>query len=205
MKDEFNPLFGHHAFVNARLHAILSKNTRAMLNATKKDWIIGVHTSGAIFRFARWISMGHHRPPNRNRGLSIRYAGCRAHGWKAPARVFSDARPQDLPAFMAEPGVSMRVKAPAIVELLSMAKSDVLITSARSTFSHWATFLGQMPSLWYPTIGRVMNPAGLAFSGDECHGRISNRICRYDQTRDWGKTGMIQAAGVETAGATAVT
>ncbi len=72
--------------------------------------------------------------------------------------IFSDARPEQLSALLAMENVMLAGDNPSIVDMLLMARSKVLIASGHSTFSKWAAFLGQMPSLWYPGTAEVLNP-----------------------------------------------
>lgn len=66
-------------------------------------------------------------------------------------RVFSDGYPEEV-AFIARAFPEVRVvimpKAPAIQDVLSLSKAEIAVCSPRSTFSMWAVFLGQMPSVW---------------------------------------------------------
>lgn len=68
-------------------------------------------------------------------------------------RVFSDAYPADIVSIteqLSNDGYNVIVmpKAPAIQDILGLSKARVLICSPHSTFSMWAVFLGQMPSVW---------------------------------------------------------
>lgn len=66
-------------------------------------------------------------------------------------RVFSDAHPRELnfikKSFPKEEIIVMP-KAPASQDILSLSKSTVLVASPESTFSMWAVYCGQMPSIW---------------------------------------------------------
>jgi hypothetical protein len=63
--------------------------------------------------------------------------------------LFSDGSPDELAELLREGDVELRSGETAIVDLLSMARAQALLASA-STYSLWASFLGRMPSLWYP-------------------------------------------------------
>src|SRR5205814_1581965 len=81
-----------------------------------------------------------------------------ALGCDAPARVFSDGRPDEIVPILNLPAVTLAPGNPSIVDILTMARSRVLITTAKSTFSMWSSFLGQMPTLWYPGNVVRLNP-----------------------------------------------
>lgn len=66
-------------------------------------------------------------------------------------RIFTDGYPDEV-AFVAHAFPDLHVvvmpKAPAIQDILLLSKSTMMVCSPRSTFSMWAVFLGQMPSVW---------------------------------------------------------
>jgi hypothetical protein len=67
-----------------------------------------------------------------------------------PVHIFSDGREQELAELLAVPGVSLRQEPTDIADLLALAQAKLLIGS-NSTFSRWAAFLGDMPSIWLKT------------------------------------------------------
>jgi hypothetical protein len=67
-----------------------------------------------------------------------------------PVHIFSDGREQELAELLAVPGVSLRQEPTDIADLLALAQAKLLIGS-NSTFSRWAAFLGDMPSIWLET------------------------------------------------------
>ena len=66
-------------------------------------------------------------------------------------RVFTDGYPDEV-SFVAKAYPHHKVvvmgKAPAIQDVLTMSKSKILVCTSDSTFSMWAVFLGQIPSVW---------------------------------------------------------
>lgn len=75
----------------------------------------------------------------------------RIAGYDVPATVFSDGYDKELKELISLPNVIRSPDAPAIVDLFTMSKSKCLIASAKSSFSAWASYLGQCPTLWHPT------------------------------------------------------
>lgn len=71
-------------------------------------------------------------------------------GFPAEAFVFSDGREEELKELLNIKGVALIRTGSAISDLLLLSKAKVLIASAGSTFSAWACFLGQMPSITHP-------------------------------------------------------
>lgn len=66
-----------------------------------------------------------------------------------PAVLFSDGPTSELEPLLREPNVVRASGRHAITDLIAMSRSTVLIASG-STFSMWASYLGQVPTIWYP-------------------------------------------------------
>lgn len=76
-------------------------------------------------------------------------AACRFLGENTQINVFSDAEDRELAPLLALP-MARRVRGNnAIEDILLISRHRVLIASG-STFSMWASFLGQMPTIWFP-------------------------------------------------------
>jgi hypothetical protein len=67
-----------------------------------------------------------------------------------PVYIFSDGREEELSEILTIEGVSLRREGSDVADLLKLAQARLLIGSF-STFSRWATFLGNMPSIWLKT------------------------------------------------------
>jgi hypothetical protein len=65
-------------------------------------------------------------------------------------RIFSDGRADELAAVTSLQGVTLIRGLGEIGDLLGMAGASLLVGS-QSTFSHWAAFLGGMPTIWIRT------------------------------------------------------
>ena len=76
-----------------------------------------------------------------------------------PILVFSDGREDELADILAIDGVSLRRGPNDVADLLSLAQARLLIGS-NSTFSRWAAFLGNMPSIWLKTDQLPERPTG---------------------------------------------
>lgn len=70
-------------------------------------------------------------------------------GEDVSVNVFSDADDEELAPLLRLPRVCRVQGNSAIEDILLIARHRVLIASG-STFSMWASFLGQMPTLWFP-------------------------------------------------------
>jgi hypothetical protein len=66
-----------------------------------------------------------------------------------PVRVFSDGEEHDLAPILALADVELVRGRTAITDLFDLSAAACMIASG-STFSTWAAFLGQVPSVWFP-------------------------------------------------------
>jgi hypothetical protein len=71
-------------------------------------------------------------------------------GYDVPAVVVTDGSREDLAVLLEEPSVLLPVSKSAVGDLLVLSGSAILIGSGRSSFSAWASFLGQMPTVTIP-------------------------------------------------------
>lgn len=63
-------------------------------------------------------------------------------------KVFTDGSPTDVSPLL-EIGAELHRLTTALEDMLTLSKAKALVASG-STFSMWASYLGQMPTLWYP-------------------------------------------------------
>lgn len=75
-----------------------------------------------------------------------------------PCTIFSDAYPEELSEIMELPNTSMSSESSALSDLITMSRSKILIGSANSSFSAWASYLGQCPTLWTSTRAHLYKP-----------------------------------------------
>ena len=66
-----------------------------------------------------------------------------------PIYIFSDAEDCELKEILAYDNCNRAYFGSAISDMLALSTCKVLISSA-STFSMWASFLGQIPTIWFP-------------------------------------------------------
>ena len=69
--------------------------------------------------------------------------------------VFSDGTDEELAPLLAIDGVRRTSFGQSIADILGLSRARIFIASG-STFSMWASFLGQMPTVWFP--GRLPHP-----------------------------------------------
>ncbi len=68
------------------------------------------------------------------------------HDW--PIYIFSDGTDEELMPVMRLPNTTRLTFGSSLADLLALSKAHLLIGSAGSTFSQWASFLGRMPVIW---------------------------------------------------------
>jgi hypothetical protein len=68
-----------------------------------------------------------------------------------PIKVFSDGSRDELKEVLDLPDCELVTTKKAIGDILAMARSNLLLASGYSTFSMWASFLGEMHTLYAPS------------------------------------------------------
>ncbi|MDQ6670038.1 MAG: alpha-1,2-fucosyltransferase, partial [Chloroflexota bacterium] len=139
---------------------VLLQDLRAM---TRQRWLrradelgevsVGIHVRRGDFVEARseedFILRGGIRTPMEWFVQSIR-AIRKIRGYSVPALVVSDASDRALADLLQEERVARVDTGSAIGDLLVLSRAKLLIASGGSSFSAWAAFLGQMPTVSYP-------------------------------------------------------
>jgi hypothetical protein len=69
-------------------------------------------------------------------------------GRDIPAMIFSDGRPAELSPILQLPNVSLSPETSALSDMLTLSRSKLIIGTAHSSFSAWAAYLSQCPSIW---------------------------------------------------------
>lgn len=65
-------------------------------------------------------------------------------------KIFSDGSDDDLALILSRKNTERMFFGSALADLLALSRSRVLVGSANSTFSMWASYLGRMPTIWSP-------------------------------------------------------
>ena len=99
-----------------------------------------------------------------------------------PIELFSDGTDAELAELLRLPVVCRVDYGNAVTDLLAMSRASLLICSG-STYSAWAAFLGQMPTIWFPEkqqsqLGSVKLPNAVEITGNES---IPESFCRAVQ------------------------
>jgi hypothetical protein len=76
--------------------------------------------------------------------------------------VFSDGPDDQLAGLLRLPAVNRAPAAPAIIDMYRMAKAQLLVCAAGSTFSYWSAFLGDQPTILHRDhIHRTIRPVSM--------------------------------------------
>jgi len=85
-----------------------------------------------------------------------------------PVKVVSDGSEPEMRRIAKQPGVQWVTTEKAIGDIWMMSRASLLVASGYSSFSMWASFLGQMPTLYAPgKMKQKLFPAACeAFEGE---------------------------------------
>ena len=139
LKDYFNSIIKEHFFLYNEL-----------LKITRDE-----HKKGLIFDFRKSISVHIRLGDFRGRNTpTIKWyisilSKLRAElGSDWPIYIFSDGTDEELMPVMRLPDTTRLTFGSSLADLLALSKAHLLIGTAGSTFSQWASFLGRMPVIW---------------------------------------------------------
>jgi hypothetical protein len=85
-----------------------------------------------------------------------------------PIKVVSDGTEAELQDVIRLLGCELASTNSAVGDIIMMSRARMLVASGHSTFSMWASYLGQMPTLYYPgkMQQKVFPPGCHAFEGE---------------------------------------
>ncbi len=153
----FDGLFEYREQIKSRFLEI-TKKQRSDALSWGNGGFIGVHVRLGDFKAIEDTSLLKKGTPNARipikwyidviKGLKKRYP-------EMPVMIFSDGADRDLVPFT-EIGAEKYHGQTDVDDLFMLSRSSILVGS-RSTFSYWAAFFGNMPSLWLKTESNVIN------------------------------------------------
>lgn len=150
--DYFGDIKFHHAIIREALFSIIHPHLLAEIE-TRPSPLIGIHVRAGDFRKLQpkedFSQLGAVRTPI-DWYISVLKKIRAVVGYNVPATIFSDGYDYELSDLLALPGVSRAAHASALSDMLTLSKSKLLITSAGSTFSGWASYLGRCSTVWHP-------------------------------------------------------
>jgi hypothetical protein len=152
----FRAIEGNDDFIREELRAITRQKWLDVAERTR-DTPIGIHVRLGDFRSGSTGSfknedgsfMGAMRTPLQWYVDALRSIR-NALGASWPAFVVSNGAPEELRPLLAMEAVTLVRSQSPISDMWSLAGCRVLLASVGSSFSAWASFLGQMPTVVYP-------------------------------------------------------
>ncbi len=98
-----------------------------------------------------------------------------------PIKVVSDGSLDELRGLLSLPGCELVSTGKAIGDILMMSRASLLLASGYSTFSMWASFLGQMPTLYAPRKmqQRLFDVDSMSFEGEWSPGDVLPELSSY--------------------------
>ncbi len=151
MDELFKPLYSRHAEIFTELRRI-TKPKYIDTNLAKRPFI-GIHIRRGDFSIPTDANVL--REGNANYQIPIEWYVSVLNsirngiGFQADAVIFSDGPEEGLKELLQLPNIKFFRGGTAVTDLIALAESRAIIASG-STFSMWASFLGQVPSVWYP-------------------------------------------------------
>ena len=153
MEGLFTPLHGHREFLHARLREILRPAVAARVTPLGEGPTIAVHIRHGdkfvVSDAARKPANFAYRIPD-DWYVEVISNARSVLGADVPIVLFTDARAADIPRLLALPNLQMADGNPSVVDILRMARAQILVGTSTSTFGMWSAFLGGIPSIWYP-------------------------------------------------------
>jgi len=151
-RDLFGDIRNHRDFIRGRLLAMIRDQHKRELNALRAP-VVGVHVRRGDFRSLRlgedFAHVGGVRTADQYFADLIEQIR-HVSGLDLPVTVFSDGTDDEIAFLTRMPGVTRSPATSDIVDLLLMARSRIIITSAGSTFGEWAAFLSEAAVLRHP-------------------------------------------------------
>jgi hypothetical protein len=155
IRHGFAPLEGWDTRLRAELLRSMDASGRR-LAARTEDFVIGVHVRRGDFyvvsedAFTSWDGPhGARRTPMRWFVESVAFVR-ELLGRDAPAFVVSDGEPDEMEPLIALDHVTLLRGGSPLSDLIALSNAQVLIGSILSSFTAWASFLGQMTTVKFP-------------------------------------------------------
>lgn len=141
MKGFFDSFLSERDCVISELRRIVNPQILECVKRIESEDYIGVHIRrGDFVTNGQWISDAWYITAIQR---AVECAG------DLPIRIFTDATPRSLKAIVTSfRNIEIMPNAPAIQDLLLLSGSRCIVGTSNSSFSMWAVFLGQQPSIW---------------------------------------------------------
>jgi hypothetical protein len=151
LKDYFTTLIPHRESLRSELERIA--NPRALLGAQRiEPPIVAAHIRRGDQTRQRKIPLNKilQYTPIEWFVAAIKALRAKSDCESIPVNVFSDGSREELEDVLKLPNCKLVTTGKAIGDIFLMSRARLLLASGYSTFSMWASFLGRMPTLYYP-------------------------------------------------------
>jgi hypothetical protein len=149
--DLFEPFKSDHKFIKKELFKLINPIHLSKVNSISKK-SIAIHVRFGDFQFSdNEVEL---RKGLWNYRLPIKWyialiKKVRLIDLNIPIYIYSDANESDLSDMLSFPNCNLVYLGSSISDMIGLSQSKLLIASA-STFSMWASFLGQNHTIWFP-------------------------------------------------------
>jgi hypothetical protein len=149
-KSFFSDILGHHAYLFPEL---LAMTNAAHLSGFDHDFSNSVSIHIRRGDFPVFADPNDYRKGAGNRRIPDEWyiafirAILKARPDITNIHIFSDGTDEELKDILAEPKVARMGFGSSIADILALSQANILVASG-STFSTWASFLGQCPTIW---------------------------------------------------------
>jgi hypothetical protein len=149
--EYFKYLKGYQPLIRAKLFADIRRSFLEEVNARQTPEI-GIHLRLGDFKSLEGgieLECGNTRTPLKW-FIQVIHSIRNQLGRDIPVTIFSDGYEHELKDLLNIPGVVRPPNCPSLSDLITLSRSKLLIASAGSSFSSWASYLGQCPTIWHP-------------------------------------------------------
>jgi hypothetical protein len=139
LKNYFEDLKGHNDLIKSSILNLVKKEDLKKISNYNSN-SISIHIRRSDFKIFRNLIT--------EDKWFIKIIKCLNKNFNKKIYIFSDAQDWELRDILKYPNVQRLDYGSSILDLLAMCKSKLFVGSKSSTFSHWVSYLGLMPSIW---------------------------------------------------------
>jgi len=170
------PLLQHRQHITDKLWRVVTPKVKAQIKAFKDNHTIGVHVRRGDFKLVQQMKSSElWAIPDEWFLGAINSVRKLINNPTAEALIFSDGPDEELAQLLEAPNVRRAEPAPAVVDILRLSKSPIFIPTGMSSFSGWAAYLGNMPTIWHPSVKKVIT------LGDGANTIVSDELGHINQ------------------------
>lgn len=151
MDGFMEPFFGEHDYILGRLRSIADPGILKRAESLSQNAYIGVHVRRGDFCSTRLAI--------KDKWYVEAICETRKRVGNLPVWVFSDAPPRQLWGITSNfDDITIMPKMPALQDLLVLSNAKMIVGTSRSSFSYWAIYLGQSPSILHTVYSEKPDP-----------------------------------------------